>query len=1189
MRITEVQIDGFGAWSDLALDHVSEGLTVFYGPNEAGKTTLMEFIRSVLYGYSPERRTRYLPPVSGGRGGGALSVVGAGGRFTIRRTPGSLSGDDLGRVEVLAANGSRQGQHVLGTLLSGIDEPIFKNVFAVGLRELQELGTLDDTEAAAQLYKLTSGLDRVSLIDVMRQLDASRNALLAADGSRGELVDLLESRDRLRAETNELAGGGQRWVQLAAQRKQLQDELARLEESIERMEREARAVEVAIQIRGDWFQRLEASAKLEKLGPPVALPENAVQRLDALQAKIAEHRQEIEQIQRRRRVIVEEAASQPINRQLWSRASRIEALCEHSPWIGSLEDQLRRLREEIGESEREVRAQWERLGLAPGTAPAITPELTQRAMTALRAPAAAVQQAAERCQQTQAELAEARREGEEFARQLQAELADTGQSELQVALDEAGQRVTLVRRRIQLEERSEKLDRHRKELEQDRRELLEEQVLPVSTLVWCGFPFVLGVGMILASFFWEWVAKLGWTVTVLGFACWAIAVVTKLLLEKSMGQELDACVRELQKVKKQLAALAEEREELDQRLPAGGGPLDARAAAAEQYVKRLEALTPLETKCQAAVHKSKAEEDAVARSAEELREAQQQWRSALRSSGLPESLQPEHIQQLSDEGDQTVQMGRRLEARRGELREREKELAAITQRIQTLLKEVQITPASDDPRTQLRQVAAVLAEQRRWIERRKELRNEHRDRKRAFREAAGKLRKLLGERHALLREANAADDVELRKLAARQTRINELTTHRDQLNQRIRLSIGSQCPESAVAEVLQTHGDEKLEPYWERLLARLQDAQARLTQLHEQRGQMLQEMKTLSEDRRLGEARLSLASVEERIGRAARRWRLLAVTGLMLEAIRQIYETERQPETLSEASTYLIRLSEGRYQRIWTPLSEDILRIDTATGESLPLDVLSQGTREAVFLSLRLALAAAYARRGALLPLVLDDVLVNLDVRRARMAAEVLRDFASQGHQMLLFTCHHHIFRIFQAAHAEVRMLPVREGLDASDWADEMQPPAAASEASESAVPEVSALAEPAVVADESPAEILDAADDPVYAIDEDQCEVLEAEPEADLQPEPQPLEQSDEDEAEEQSSIAEDSGDRQLEPDDAANAEAEAAQEADEGSWDDDQELRLAEDEDLVSIPAGSSRTTMPELWWEVDAPTPR
>ena len=87
MKITEIQIDGFGAWHDVQLDHVATGLTVFYGPNEAGKTTLMEFIRSVLYGFSPERRARYLPPVAGGRGGGGLNVFGAGGLPSAAHPP----------------------------------------------------------------------------------------------------------------------------------------------------------------------------------------------------------------------------------------------------------------------------------------------------------------------------------------------------------------------------------------------------------------------------------------------------------------------------------------------------------------------------------------------------------------------------------------------------------------------------------------------------------------------------------------------------------------------------------------------------------------------------------------------------------------------------------------------------------------------------------------------------------------------------------------------------------------------------------------------------------------------------------------------------------------------------------------------------------------------------------------------
>ncbi len=119
---------------------------------------------------------------------------------------------------------------------------------------------------------------------------------------------------------------------------------------------------------------------------------------------------------------------------------------------------------------------------------------------------------------------------------------------------------------------------------------------------------------------------------------------------------------------------------------------------------------------------------------------------------------------------------------------------------------------------------------------------------------------------------------------------------------------------------------------------------------------------------------------------------------------------------MQEASGYLDRLTQGRYRRVWTPLGEHALRVDDAEGNSLPVEVLSRGTREQLFLSLRLALASSYARRGATLPLMLDDVLVNFDAERAKAAAAVLRDFAAAGHQLLIFTCHEHHPQALQVA-----------------------------------------------------------------------------------------------------------------------------------------------------------------------------
>jgi uncharacterized protein YhaN len=1185
VKITDVQIDGFGVWNDLKLTHLPESMAVFYGPNEAGKTTLLHFLRSILYGYDADRRSRYLPPISGGRSGGALGVVDTGGRLTVRRTPSSgLGSDELGRVEVLSSTGARQGQHVLGTLLCGIDESIFNNVFAVGLREVQELGTLDDTEAAAHLYKLTSGLDRVSLVDVMRDLAATRNQILAVDGSESLLWKLQAERERLETQLRDLSAGAGRWAQLAGQRKELQEEVARLEDSIERMERESRAVEVAIGVRADWARRADVRRRLDKLGDPIELPERVVPRLDDLNTQIRDYREQVEQIKRQRRVIVEEAAAQPINRQLWSNASRIEAVCEHGPWITSLQSQVKHLHDEIDELEKGFRAQWEQLGFSPEEIPDFTPEVSNRAMKELKEPARAMREAAGRQATAKAEREEAHAEAEEIHEQLAAALADTGEQELERALETAGLRVTRLRRRVQLEERLDKTERHRKELEDDRRELLEEQVLPVTTLVWCGVPFVLGVMMILASVFWEPVSKLGWTITILGLVCWAIAVATKLVLENSNGRELDGCVRQLDKVKKQIRTLKEERDELEQSLPAGGGPLDTRVTEAEAYVKKLEQLTPLDGQRQSALARAEAAESKMRHADEQIRAARQRWREALRAVNLPESFLPEHIEQFSEGSNQTVQLARRLQARREELRSRRHDLATITERIAELLSSVKITPASDDPGTQLRQIAAVVAEQKQWIQRRSELKAEHRELKKSFRELARKLRTLIRQRRLLINQSGAADEADLRKMAGRQAKIEQLTAELRELDQRIRLTLGNQCSEEAVAEVLETHSEDKLEAYWERLLARLQDAQARQADLHQTRGEMNQEMKTLAEDRRLPETRLQLGCVEEQIRQAVHRWRTLAVTGLMLEAIRQIYETERQPETLFEASTYLERLTEGRYTRIWTPLSENVLRVDAADGTSLSLDLLSQGTREAVFVSLRMALVAAYARRGAVLPLILDDVLVNFDTRRAKAAAVVLRDFANTGHQILMFTCHHHIMNIFQAAGVDVRPLPIRDGVDDCEpferqAEDEEIPQPAADEQQDDVLQPCDVEQED--VEDEEFEEVVE------EAVEEDHDEIEHDEIEDDdAQDQIQDAEQEEvEEAAAEEEAVTEE----EAAEEDESEQEAEASEEAWEDETWDDQELTLAEDDSAA--PAFSTDQLVAAMtdafkdrWWETD-----
>ena len=99
--------------------------------------------------------------------------------------------------------------------------------------------------------------------------------------------------------------------------------------------------------------------------------------------------------------------------------------------------------------------------------------------------------------------------------------------------------------------------------------------------------------------------------------------------------------------------------------------------------------------------------------------------------------------------------------------------------------------------------------------------------------------------------------------------------------------------------------------------------------------------------------------LEMRLDEVFQRWRVLAVTHRVLENVRATYERTRQPETLQEASIHLARLTQDRYVRVWTPLGESGLLVDDHAGRPLAVEVLSRGTREQLFLSLRLALASS--------------------------------------------------------------------------------------------------------------------------------------------------------------------------------------------------------------------------------------
>jgi uncharacterized protein YhaN len=119
---------------------------------------------------------------------------------------------------------------------------------------------------------------------------------------------------------------------------------------------------------------------------------------------------------------------------------------------------------------------------------------------------------------------------------------------------------------------------------------------------------------------------------------------------------------------------------------------------------------------------------------------------------------------------------------------------------------------------------------------------------------------------------------------------------------------------------------------------------------------------------------------------------------------------------LERASRFLHTVTVGAFEEVRTDGEDGLLVVRGGGADTLSVTELSEGTRDQVYLALRLAVAQGTLETKRL-PFLLDDVLVHFDDARA---VATLRAFAELGRhtQVILFTHHEHL--IERAKHAGI-------------------------------------------------------------------------------------------------------------------------------------------------------------------------
>ena len=602
-------------------------------------------------------------------------------------------------------------------------------------------------------------------------------------------------------------------------------------------------------------------------------------------------------------------------------------------------------------------------------------------------------------------------------------------------LDAAGDLVAQLRRRQQVEQRIEAAARQAEDLQQQAQELVDEQVVPIGLFSWLMAVFV--VGFVALAAWWLVPAAIARQIRRLDRGDRRRRLDLRLAVQISSPKtrppiaSTPAIVRS-SSCSTRSTRPKRSRHELDRELPLTDGSVATAAATCRAAPGRVGARC---CRSKASGAKRPSEIDAAERrlklAEEKHAAALANWKAKLRALGLPDDSPPANLATMAGQCERLAELEARIENRRDDMARRQREFAIVSQRIVALAEETGLRAREGQRRSSSsiicaaeyrKQHASASPAATELRERAKELQAEEVKHARA---AIGYRRR----REALFQKCGVADEQELRQLAAQLDEAEELRKKRAAVTREIAAAIGKHGTEADFAPLLAADAIGRLGARLGNALHAIGRARPRT----EGRSAAARRAGRAAAGRsrpisRSPRSRSSSTSSKQQIKKATRAWRERAAVSLFLERIREDYEQHRQPETLQEASGYLTQLTGGKYTRIWTPLAHDILFVDNADGQPLPVQVLSRGTREQLFVSLRLALVAAYARRGIHLPMILDDVFVNFDAGRTKTACAVLRDFAKQGHQLLVFTCHEHVWRMFQDLKVDARRIPNRYG-----------------------------------------------------------------------------------------------------------------------------------------------------------------
>jgi len=138
----------------------------------------------------------------------------------------------------------------------------------------------------------------------------------------------------------------------------------------------------------------------------------------------------------------------------------------------------------------------------------------------------------------------------------------------------------------------------------------------------------------------------------------------------------------------------------------------------------------------------------------------------------------------------------------------------------------------------------------------------------------------------------------------------------------------------------------------------------------------------------------------------AQQWVLFKTGHHILNRSIELFAEESEPELIQLARGFLSQLTGGRYVGVEHQRGKGGgFLVRASEGTALPPSQLSSGTREQLYLALRMAYISHHCRQHEPLPVLMDDCFVNFDDDRMHHAIEAVGQWTGDI-QTVIFSCH---------------------------------------------------------------------------------------------------------------------------------------------------------------------------------------